>query len=236
MAETPDRPMDQKQLFYDRFAEEFDSKMNMYDTEKRVRIVFDELLPEDLSGKSLLDAGSGTGWFSLRAVERGAIVTSLDVGPQILEQVSKKCDTTRVVGDICDMKFEDNSFDFVVSSEVIEHTLDPRRAVSELARVLRPGGIFALTTPNKIWHFAIVIANKMGARPYEGYENWVGYRELSRWVREGNLILEKQIGFHLLPFISPSLYPFLDTMDQFGKGLGPFMLNQAIRARKPGGW
>jgi 2-polyprenyl-3-methyl-5-hydroxy-6-metoxy-1,4-benzoquinol methylase len=122
-----------------------------------------------------------------------------------------------------------------VSSEVIEHTLDPRRAVGELARVLRPGGVLALTTPNKIWHFAIVLANKVGARPYEGYENWVGYRELSRWVREENLMLERQIGFHLFPFLSPAVYPYLDMMDRFGKNLGPFMLNQAVRARKPGG-
>jgi len=227
-------PQDSRQLFYDRFAEEFDSKMNVYDTEKRVRIIFDDLLPEDLHGKKLLDAGTGTGWFSLRATQRGAEVTSMDIGPQLLEQVAKKCETHRVVGDICRMEFRDNEFDTVVSSEVIEHTPNPRQAIAELARVLKPGGVLALTAPNKIWHFAIVLANRLGARPYEGYENWVGYGELRRWIQQENLIVERHFGFHLFPFVSPAVYPVLDLMDRFGAALGPLMLNQAIRARKPG--
>jgi 2-polyprenyl-3-methyl-5-hydroxy-6-metoxy-1,4-benzoquinol methylase len=235
MAETNNFPSngDSKQLFYDRFADQFDSKMNRYDTEKRVRILFDQLLPEDLSGKALLDAGSGTGWFSLKATERGADVTSLDIGPKLLEQVAKKCETKRVVGDICRTEFEDGTFEFIVSSEVIEHVPEPRKAIAELSRILKPGGILVLSTPNKLWHFAITLANKLGARPYEGYENWVGYRELRRWVEEEGLVVETHIGFHLFPFIHPIFYPILDFMDRFGKPLGPLMLNQAIRARKP---
>ena len=77
--------MNEKGLFYDKFASEFDRKMNMYDTEKRVRVVFNALLsPKELKGKKLLDAGCGTGWFSRRAVELGAFVTSLDVGENLL--------------------------------------------------------------------------------------------------------------------------------------------------------
>jgi 2-polyprenyl-3-methyl-5-hydroxy-6-metoxy-1,4-benzoquinol methylase len=233
MSEHERRSVDSKQLFYDSFAEQFDSRMNMYDTEKRVRIVFDNLLLEDLNGKRLLDAGSGTGWFSKRAVERGADVTSMDVGKHLLDQVAKKCQSTLTVGDICNLAFRDNSFEIIVTSEVIEHVPNPRRAVSELARVLQPGGILALTTPNKIWHFAITLANRIGARPYEGYENWVGYKELRNWFQDEGLILEEQRGIHLFPFISPFFYPFLDYMDRFGTSLGPVMLNQAIRARKP---
>jgi len=231
--ETSRSTADSKQLFYDRFAEQFDSRMNRYDTEKRVRILFDRLLPEDLHGKALLDAGSGTGWFSLKATERGASVTSLDIGPKLLEQVAKKCETRRVVGDICKTDFEDGAFEFIVSSEVIEHVPDPRKAIAELSRILKPGGALVLSTPNKLWHFAIALANKLGARPYEGYENWVGYADLRNWMDEEGLIIESQIGFHLFPFVHPVFYPILDFMDRFGKSLGPLMLNQAIRARKP---
>ena len=46
--------------------EDFDKAMNMYDTRKRVQVVFNELLHEDITGKKLLDAGCGTGWFSQR--------------------------------------------------------------------------------------------------------------------------------------------------------------------------
>ena len=222
-----------KQLFYDRFADEFDSKMNMYDTEKRVRVLFEQLLTEDLQGRELLDAGSGTGWFSKRAVERGAKVTSIDIGPQLLKKVGEKCRTDRAACDICQTALADESFDFIVSSEVIEHVPHPRRAIREINRLLRPGGILVLSTPNRIWHFAITLANRLGARPYQGYENWVGYRELREWVEEEGMIVEEQIGLHLFPFVFPLFYPLLDFLDRFGKPLGPVMLNQAIRARKP---
>jgi 2-polyprenyl-3-methyl-5-hydroxy-6-metoxy-1,4-benzoquinol methylase len=226
--------LDEKQKFYDRFAGEFDRKMNRYDLERRVEVVFQDLLPEDLQGKCLLDAGCGTGWFSLRATQRGAKVTSIDVGLNLLEQVSSKCSTRRMVGDICHLGFADGSFDIVVSSEVIEHVPEPRKAVAELARVLKPGGLLALTTPNRIWHFAITFANRIGVRPYEGHENLVDYSSLVKWVSQEGLVIESHFGFHLFPFVTPLAYPVLRFMDRFGKCLGPVMVNQAIRARKPG--
>lgn len=234
MVDPPEmrRGLDEKQRFYDRFAGEFDAQMNRYDLEKRVRILYDHLLPEDLSGKRLLDAGSGTGWFSLRATERGAKVTSIDVGLNLLREVGRKCSTDRTVADICNLPFPDRRFDVVVSSEVIEHVPEPKRAVSELARVLKPGGLLALTTPNRVWHFAIVLANQLGARPYQGHENWVGYRELRTWIEHSGLRVEEQFGFHLFPFVTRLSHPVLDFMDRFGGQLGPWMLNQAIRARR----
>jgi 2-polyprenyl-3-methyl-5-hydroxy-6-metoxy-1,4-benzoquinol methylase len=225
--------MDQKQTFYDRFAGEFDAKMNRYDLETRVAVIYDQLLTEDLKGKRLLDAGCGTGWFSLRACERGAEVTSMDVGVNLLGKVAEKCDSRRVVGDICRLPFPEEAFDVVASSEVIEHVLEPRQAIAELSRVLKPGGVLALTTPNRIWHFAITFANQIGARPYQGYENWVGYRQLVEWCEAEGLKVESHFGFHLFPFVLSLFNPVLHFMDRFGKGLGGAMLNQAIRARKP---
>jgi 2-polyprenyl-3-methyl-5-hydroxy-6-metoxy-1,4-benzoquinol methylase len=145
--------MNDKMYFYDKFANEFDSKMNMYDTNRRLDVFYNELLIENIEGKKLLDAGCGTGWFSKYAFDRKAIVTSMDVGENLLSQVAKKCDSERVVGSILEMPFEDNSFDIVVSSEVIEHTPDPLSAIVEIFRVLKPGGTVILSTPNRLWFF-----------------------------------------------------------------------------------
>ena len=52
-----------------------------------------------------------------------------------------------VWGDAAALPFEDGSFDTVVSFHVLEHTEDPGKVVSEMARVLRPGGIVLLAVP-----------------------------------------------------------------------------------------
>jgi 2-polyprenyl-3-methyl-5-hydroxy-6-metoxy-1,4-benzoquinol methylase len=224
---------DRRAYFYEDFAEEFDAKMNMYDLNRRIDIIFGELLPEDLRGKTLLDAGSGTGWFSERACQRGAKVTSLDVGEKLLAQVAKKCDSERVVGDLLSLPFEPDRFDFVICSEVIEHTTDPERAVRELARVLKPGGVLVVTVPNRVWHFAIDIANLLKLRPYEGYENWLSWPQLRRYVEATSLQVEQMKGFHMVPFVVPQTHGLLRRIDKYGELLGPLMLNLAVRARKP---
>ena len=53
-----------------------------------------------------------------------------------------------MAGDIFKLPFADDSLDIIVSSEVVEHLPDPRPALREMARVLRPGGYVMVTTPN----------------------------------------------------------------------------------------
>jgi ubiquinone/menaquinone biosynthesis C-methylase UbiE len=220
--------------FYDDFAGDFDAKMNKHETSKRLHIIFDNILnPGEIKGKKFLDAGSGTGWFSKKASEIGASVTSLDVGENILSEVAKKCDTTRVVGSILEIPFPDATFDIVVSTEVIEHTPNPRQAISELCRVLKPSGILIVTVPNRIWLWSCLIANALKLRPYEGYENWVWYRDLKKWVEEeDSMHVEQHFGFNIIPCVFKFTYPFIDFCDRWGDSFGWMMVNTGIRAAK----
>src|ERR1700752_1968318 len=60
--------------FYDTIADDFDALMNPYDLERRLDVVFGELLSgRPLSARTVLDVGCGTGAFTLAAVERGGI-------------------------------------------------------------------------------------------------------------------------------------------------------------------
>jgi len=220
------------ELFYNEFADEFDRRMNKYDLQRRLDIIFNELLPHDISGKRLLDAGCGTGHFSKVASEKGAVVTSMDIGVRLLEKVAEKCETERVVGSVLDMRYDNNCFDFIISSEVIEHTENPYRAIEEFYRVLKPGGILALTVPNRFWKWSCVIANATGIRPYEGLENWVGFRKLKHKLLSSGFHIIRYKGFHLFPFQVSLLHPLLLFLDKFGNTLGRFYINIAASCRK----
>lgn len=229
-----DKDTKEKMYFYETFAEDFDSKMNMYDTNKRVQVVYNELLKgEDLNGKKLLDAGCGTGWFSKGAADRGANVTSMDLGEGLLSQVAKKCKSERVVGSILEMPFDDNTFDYVVSSEVIEHIPEPMKGVEEIFRVLKPGGTMVLTTPNQFWYWSVVVANRFKLRPYQGLENWTGWGQMKRELQRIGFEIEDQRGVHILPFVTPLVYPILNLFHGLNKPLGPLMINIAVKAKKP---
>lgn len=222
-----------KMYFYESFAEEFDSKMNMYDTTKRVHVFYNELLKnEELKEKKILDAGCGTGWFSKAASERGGIVTSMDLGENLLAQVAKKCKSECVVGSILEIPFPDNTFDFVVSSEVIEHTPDPYKALHEIHRVLKPGGKMVLSTPNKFWFWTLYIANKFNLRPYQGLENWSGYFQLKNETKKAGFTIEKMVGVHIIPFVHPATYPINNLFHHLNGLLAPFMVNIVIKAHK----
>ena len=80
-----------KEKFYDTIADDFDSIMNMYDTNRRLEVIFfDFLSTENLKDKLLLDAGCGTGLFTINALDRGAIVTSVDISPKLVEITKRK--------------------------------------------------------------------------------------------------------------------------------------------------
>lgn len=219
--------------FYDTIADDFDTIMNMYDLRRRVEIVFDELLTGlQLRGLRVLDAGCGTGPFSIEADRRGARVTSLDIGAKLLAITRRKCRTACVQASADAISARDGSFDVVISSECVEHTPDPRRSIDELVRVCRPGGRIVITCPNRTWHWAIALANWLGVRPYDGLENWPSTRELRTWVEQSGARVLRQIGFHLVPFVLGPLNPLLRPLDRGGSAIPALFVNQAILAER----
>ncbi len=104
----------------------------------------------------VLDLGAGGGRHALRASELGYKSFALDRSPDGLVSMNRWIDqlgTTlsievdSVVGDANVLPFPDGTFDAVVCSEVLEHVLEPKVVVAEIYRVLKSGGIAALTVP-----------------------------------------------------------------------------------------
>jgi len=220
-----------KELFYNTISEDFDSIMNMYDTNRRIEVIFKDFLgSESLENKTLLDAGCGTGIFTQKAISMKAETTSLDIAPNLVEITKKKNPTCKgFEGSILNLPFKDNTFDYVISSDVIEHTPDPYKATIELIRVLKPGGKLCITVPNRsFWFFSVKIANLFKLRKYQGFENWVKYRKFQNFLKQNNIEIIKYKGIHLFPFIVSFLNPLLYKLDKkLDKKLGVMCVNIA---------
>ncbi|MGO4598338.1 class I SAM-dependent methyltransferase [Terrabacter sp. 2RAF25] len=92
-----------------------------------------------------LDVGSGTGALAAAAAARGRTVAAVDADPQMVALSSDLSPGAVLRAALPDLPFGDGAFDAVTANFVVNHVADPRAAVSELARVTRPGGRVALT-------------------------------------------------------------------------------------------
>ena len=88
----------------------------------------------------MLDAGCGVGGVTRALVARGGRVIALESALGLRPRPGA-VPVHAVVGTLVATAFASGTFDVVLSSEAVEHTPDPREAVRELYRLVRPGGV-----------------------------------------------------------------------------------------------
>lgn len=227
--------LEEQDTFYDRMAagSSWDEWTNPYETRRRLHAIFERLLPpERLAGQRFLDAGSGGGHFSAAAHRAGARVTSLDVGANLLAEVTARVAVGPVQGSVTMLPFRDASFDVVLSTEVVEHTPDPRRCLGELARVVKPGGTLVVTTPGRLWQPVVRLASRLQLRPYQGRENFLWPHTARRTVEHAGIEVDRLFGFNLLPLFHEAFDGFHRAADRLGTALPWLYVNFAIRGTK----
>lgn len=112
----------------------------------RLESFLERYLPERGEGLSLLDVGCGTGnhLASLRA--RGFTVAGVDGSEEMLDHARRSNpDVELRLSDVEQLPFPSDQFDFVICIEVLRYLPNIEAAVSEMARVLRPGGLALVT-------------------------------------------------------------------------------------------
>jgi len=111
-------------------------------------------------GDRVLDLGCGAGRHAFEAYRRGARVVAADLDREELAPVggmfaamlaereaAPPAAAAVACADATRLPFPDNSFDRVIAAEILEHVPGDRGAMTEIARVLRPGGLAAVTVP-----------------------------------------------------------------------------------------
>lgn len=152
----------------------------------REALILRRLLPA-LPGPDVLNAGAGAGSLTLKLVDAGLNVTSIDASAELCDWVRaalrhRGAEGAHPVahGDLQRLDLPDAAFDAAVCGEVLEHLDDDAAALGELARVLRPGGLLVVSVPANPYR-------------YDWTDQWAGHRR--RYTVDGLRARMRAAGF-----------------------------------------
>ena len=143
-------------------------------SKRRIETVLNALNPQ--AGEKILDVGCGVGTFAFHSAKAGAFTVGIDYSAEsikiaeILAERYGMSDRMKfTTGNAISLPFENSSFDKIVSADFIEHiTLEEKYPLcAEICRVLKPGGLIVIFTPNGIrekigdiyWHIRHLLFN-----------------------------------------------------------------------------
>lgn len=169
--------------FHDDISSEWETLHRSRVFRSRTASMFGLLGQSDLGGQKWLDAGCGTGTLSRELAGRGCQVTGVDASSKMIS-VAKAQQAARPMAAQVDFRevttieslpFPDQSFDGVLCASVLEYVPDVERCLTEIGRVLRPGGLFLLSIPNRRsllrqgFKFAHAVSSRLSPRPLFRY-------------------------------------------------------------------
>ena len=132
--------------------------------EKTFRLRLKQIAPHKSSGR-VLDIGCGPGYFLTAAQKLGFDVYGLDPSDYIVAQASKTWGERIQLGTIDTANYQPGYFDLIVAFDTFEHIYEPGKFISAVHRLLKPGGVLAITTPDP----TSVLAKLSG-------RNWVSFK------------------------------------------------------------
>ena len=184
--------------------------------QRRVKMLTAHLKKTD----QVLEIGCGTGYFTREIVKTGAMVTAIDISPELLDIAKKEIASDNVrfmIDNAYNMSFPNNSFDSIVGSSVLHH-LEIGKAITEMFRVLKPGGSMFFTEPNMMNPQIALQKNipalkrKLGDSPDEtAFFRW----NLSKLMQNAGFTQIKIVPFDFLhPAIPQFMIRFVSTIGE----------------------
>lgn len=120
------------------------------DFREEAKLLYELLRPEP--GSSILEVGCGGGAFLAFLEQRGHRAVGVDILEEAVRLAEKAAPRSAVLlAEASRLPFPDSEFDRLVSHHLVEHLTDSKEALREWRRVLRPGGIIVVCTPNRLY-------------------------------------------------------------------------------------
>ena len=145
MKEQINNRIELERKFWNSKAKSYDKVVRKF-LPKFYETILVNLIQDVSQSKKVLDAAAGTGILSIEMSEHVSHITAIDIAPEMLNVAKEKSARMQKynidfeVGDICNLKFDNKSFDTVVASNVLHLLFNPEIALQEISRVLTDQG------------------------------------------------------------------------------------------------
>jgi ubiquinone/menaquinone biosynthesis C-methylase UbiE len=134
-------------------------------------------------GRIAADLGAGTGFIAEGLLQRGLRAIAVDPSPAMLAEMRRKLNSERVaylLGDAEALPLGEGSVDYAFANMCLHHVETPLKAIREMARILRPGGMLVITDLDE---HAFEFLRE------EHHDRWLGFKreDVQRWLSEAGL-------------------------------------------------
>jgi ubiquinone/menaquinone biosynthesis C-methylase UbiE len=122
----------------------------------RIKYILENI--DNIKKMKILDVGCGKGGMVKILSKLGAQVHGIDISKELLKEAKKIPLATIKTGSATNIPYPGNTFDYVISNEVIEHVPNTEKAIKEMSRVVKKGGKLILIDKNR-WslHHRLII-------------------------------------------------------------------------------
>lgn len=218
------------------FFKHLEEAINRY----QYKINLFQKIANSTQGKDLLEVGCGLGLEMAKLAELGFNVTGIDISPRAIELCNlylnkKNLNGLAEIQNAEKMNFRDEYFDIVYSSGVLQHTPNIHRSISEIYRVLKPGGKVFIILYHKYSWFNLL--QKVSGKNIEFEDkdapiiNSYSKNEVKTLFKNyQNIIVETEY-YHPLPTMRKGCMPFV-----FNKFFVPVMKTMPINIIRKFGW
>ena len=187
--------IEKESSFWNSFSNKYDKFIN--NTVKKTYQQMYKLLKIDIANSDLvLEIATGTGLLSFEICKHVKQIEAIDIAQNMIEIAQKKQKEKNVsninfgVGDSCNLRFADNSFDNIIASNVLHLLFEPEKSLSEIRRVLKPEGKAILPTFCHADNFKSVIISR--------FMSIFGFQAPNKWSTKSFQAFVEENGFKVI--------------------------------------